>query len=904
MMAMSAPAKSSDKTPAMRQFDRFKKQFPQCVLFFRMGEFYEMFYEDAQLAHKVLGVTLTRRNQIPMAGVPYHAVEGYLRRMIQAGYRVAVCDQVEDPRQAKGVVDRDVTRIVTPGTLTDDVLLDEGRDNPLVSVTLDDDQTASLAWAELSTGSFSVATIGRHELIDEMARIAPSELLYVETADGGTPPPIQRLIDAAGCSAVPRPAWQFRPREAVETLQRQFQVRTLAGFGLVNTDPVLGPASAVIHYLLETQKTRQNGETDRRIAHLRPPRRFSRSDHLIVDQVSLHSLEMERTIRTGETRGSLLGVLLDCRTAMGKRTLRHWLCYPLRRREPIEARQRVVAALIEDDGLLNQLRAALADIQDVQRIIARIGVNRAGPRDLIGLGTSAAQAGRLIQLLADRPAVATYHRRLRDVAGPLTELARSVAEACVEAPPGHLREGGLIRDGYDPRLDEYRALQRDSNTWLARYQKQLIDQTGITNLKVGFNKIFGFYIELTAANRDRAPQDWTRKQTLRNAERFITPQLKEYEGKVLTAEQRAVAREQELFAQLCEQAQDYLVHLHEFATVSAELDVLACFGNRAVKRRYVQPRIVEEPVLDVRGGRHPVLDELLGDRFVPNDVKLGRHEGEEGGATLDLITGPNMAGKSTFIRQTALIALLAHTGSFVPAEEATIGLCDRIFTRIGASDELHTGQSTFMIEMTETANICHHATPSSLVVLDEIGRGTSTLDGLSLAWAIVEHLAQRRCRTLFATHYHELTALSEQYENVSNFNVSVREWKDEIVFLYRILPGATDRSYGIHVAKIAGLPSEVVRRAHELLAQLEVSHNAPCAAGPALESGRGDRSSGSRTSAPAPRPPASGQLSLFTEYLENPVVEELRKFDLTTMTPLEAFDVIRRLRRSLDGEDG
>ncbi len=887
-----------DLTPAMRQFVRFKKQYPNCVLFFRMGDFYEMFYDDAKLAHKVLGITLTQRTEgVPMAGVPYHAVENYLRRMILAGYRVAVCDQVEDPKQAKGVVDRDVTRVVTPGTLTDEVLLEEASENPLAAVMFHDDSSASLAWAELSTGAFAVATLGGQELSDELGRIAPRELLYVETANGETPRRVQRLIDAVRCASTPRPAWQFRQGEAIETLQRQFQVKTLEGFGFGNDDASLGPASAVVHYLLETQCSQGRGPRAegrdmgddalaRRIAHLRPPRRFDRRNYLIIDQVSLHSLEVERTIRTGETRGSVLGVLSDCRTAMGKRMLRHWLCYPLCHREPIERRQRVVAALVEDATFLDALRGALDDVQDVARIIARIGVGRATPRDLVALGTSAMQVGVLTQLLADRPSVQSHHEQLDRVAAPLTELAEAIAAACVEAPPGHLRDGGLIRDGYDTPLDECRALQRDSNAWLAGYQKQLIEQTGIANVKVGYNKVFGFYIELTAANRDRAPAQWTRKQTLKNAERFITPQLKEYEGKVLSADQRAVAREQALFARLCDKAQDYLVHLHEFGEAVGEVDVLACFARRAVRHRYVRPRIVEQPVLNIRGGRHPVLDELLADRFVPNDMRLGGGEGDnaslEGKASsLALITGPNMAGKSTYIRQAALITLLAHTGGFVPADEATVGLCDRIFTRIGASDELHTGQSTFMIEMTETANICHHATPSSLIVLDEIGRGTSTLDGLSLAWAIAEHLVAQKCRTLFATHYHELTALAQRYDNVTNLTVTVREWQDQIVFIYRIVPGATDRSYGIHVAKIAGLPATVVDRANELLAQLEVSHNAA--------NGR-----------PGPASPADGQLSLFTEYVEHPAIAELRELDLTSLTPLGAFDALRRIRRSLD----
>jgi DNA mismatch repair protein MutS len=594
---------------------------------------------------------------------------------------------------------------------------------------------------------------------------------------------------------------------------------------------------------------------------------------------------------------------------MGKRMLRQWLCYPLCDRMEIEARQRVVGAMVEDGRLLDALRAQFDNVQDVPRLIGRLSVGRALPRDLVALGRSCAPAGELAGLVADRPAMQGYHQRLAAAAGPLVELAQKIAGACVEPPPNHLREGGLFREGYDNRLDEYRGLLTDSHTWLAQYQKKLIDETGIASLKVGFNQVFGYYIELTASNKDRAPAGWARKQTLKNAERFITPELKDYEGRVLTAQQRAIAREQELFADLSAWAQQRIATMQAFGEAVAELDVLACFARRAVRMRYVRPRIVDEPVLMIRGGRHPVLDEFLGDRFVPNDVALGIAPGapEGDGATdrgpvpsLALITGPNMAGKSTYIRQAALITLLAHTGSFVPAEEAVIGLCDRIFTRIGASDELHLGQSTFMVEMTETANICHHAGKNSLVILDEIGRGTGTLDGLALAWAIAEHLAKRGCRTLFATHYHELTGLGEQYPNVANLHVTVREWAESIVFLHRIAPGRTDRSYGIHVAKIAGLPGEVVARANDLLGQLAVSHDTGAEAGAAgaqTEPGTGPRAGrAGRSGGETER-----QMALFTEYLEHPALDELRQADMDHLSPMEAFDLLRRLRAHLDG---
>ena len=975
-------------TPAMRQYRRFKEQHPGCVLFFRMGDFYEMFHDDAELAHRVLGVTLTQRTEgVPMAGVPYHAVEGYLRRMIQAGYRVAVCDQVQDAAQAKGVVDRDVTRVITPGTLTDESLLEEGRPNPLAAVAFlgagsgkrgasgqgtgrsghaTAAERVAVAWAELSTGEFQLATFKLSEAGDELARIAPRELLVCENADGDIPGRAKALADAVGCAAIGRSAWQFRKREAVEALRKQFGVAQLAGFGLAEDDPALGAAGAVLMYLIETQclgadrrrdETPANGDAGNTtstadpphpLSHLQPPKRYRREAHLGLDQATLRSLEIERTLRSGAAEGSLLATFRRCHTAMGKRTLRRWLCYPLRDRETIEARQSAVGAMLDDERFRRELGEALGEVQDVERISGRIAVQRAMPRDLVALGRSAKQGRAVAELLEQRPSIAAWHDRLLEVLEPLDTLAGELAEACVDSPPAHLREGGLIRDGYDAPLDEARSLQRDANDWLARYQKKLIEASRIDSLKVGYNKVFGYYIELTAANRAKVKDheepfnSWTRKQTLKNAERFITPELKEFESKVLSAEGRAIEREQALFRELCHRAQRDAEALRAFATIVAELDALCCFADKASRGGYVKPAIVEEPVLHIEAGRHPVLDETLGEGFVPNDVGLGyrvvgsgsgglgfrvpgsgvREEpsqegdaahpkpetrdaepGAQRGATLALITGPNMAGKSTYIRQTALLTLLAHAGAFVPADAATIGLCDRIFTRIGAADELHLGQSTFMVEMTETANICHHATDRSLVILDEIGRGTSTLDGLSLAWAIAEHLADVGCRTLFATHYHELTAMAEQRGNVANLHVTVREWRDEVVFLHRIVPGATDRSYGIHVAKIAGLPPGVVARAKDLLSRLAVQHGPGEAAAPAGEGGGGGGASGGPGRHGGDRPAAV--LPLFESSPDpepHPVLEAIRELELDRLTPMQCFDLLRQWRERLDDD--
>ncbi|MFN3166885.1 MAG: DNA mismatch repair protein MutS [Phycisphaeraceae bacterium] len=643
------PTKPKTDTPAMRQYKHFKKQHPGCVLFFRMGDFYEMFYEDAVLAHKAMGITLTQRTEgVPMAGVPYHSVEGYLRKMIQAGHRVAICEQVEDAKDAKGVVKRDVTRVMTPGTLTDESLLDEGSENPLAAIVYHgagakgprgveaEAPSVSIAWVELSTGAFRVATLQETQAIDELARISPSELLYCDTATGDEPPRIAELRQRLGCSATGRPSWQFRADEAVEALRQQYGVAQLKGFGFTDDDPALSAAGAVVQYLHETQRTAtENGGSDgstrpasvgRRLSHLRPPKRFSQTDHLVIDQASLRSLEIDRTLRTGKTDGALIGVFRgpsSPTTAMGKRLLRHWLCYPLCDRAAIEQRQRVVQALVDDSRFRRELRDALDPVQDIERIAARLAVGRATPRDLVALGRSVRQSQRLATVLDARPSEQAYLDRLNVLLGVLHPLGETILGACIDDPPAHLREGGLIKDGHDAELDEARSLQRDSHAWLAQYQARLLDEHGIPNLKVGYNKVFGYYIELSAANRDKAPTSWARKQTLKNAERFITQELKEFEGKVLSAESRAVAREQGLFAELCTQAADATPSLHGFAQLVSELDVLGAFAERSVRARYVKPTMVDEPVLKIDAGRHPVLDELLGDRFVPNDLELG-----------------------------------------------------------------------------------------------------------------------------------------------------------------------------------------------------------------------------------------------------------------------------------------
>lgn len=855
----------------MRQYLRFKKDNPGCVLFFRMGDFYEMFDDDAKLTHEVLGLTLTERTSgIPMAGVPYHAAEGYIRRLIEQGHRVAVCEQVQDPSEAKGVVERAVTRVLTPGTLVDDTLLDDGVANIAAAIAPDGDDIM-VAWAELSTGSIHVRSLPLDTAVDELVRIGPSEIIHPESMTESDPV-LERLTTLLDATCTPRPDWTFSPGEAADTLKRQYQVATLEAWAL--DDSGRGPARAaggLVRFLLDTQAA--DGSA---LAHLRAPVLVQDDSIMRIDAATMRSLEIERTIRGGGIEGSLLSVLQHCHTPMGRRTLRHWLCYPLQRIESITARQDAVSTLLSDEALREDIIEALEPIQDVARIIGRAATRRFTPRDAVALGRSIANLPRLIELLEGQERLAPIYSAMQDVADCIIPLSRHIRESCVSDPPPHLREGGLFADGFDAELDECRSLQRDGASWLSDYQAQLSDETGIPSLKIGFNKVFGYYIEVTHAHVERVPATFVRKQTLKNAERYITPDLKDYEDRVLTAESRAISREKQLFDALVSEINALGSALSRFAETVSELDVLTCFAEVAVRHRYVRPVMTEDHCLEIINGRHPVLDVSLGNSFVPNDCELNASSDQS--KTLLLITGPNMAGKSTYIRQVALITLLAHVGCFVPADKAIIGLSDRVFARIGASDELHAGRSTFMVEMTETAAILNQATERSLVILDEVGRGTSTLDGLSLAWAITEALERRGTRTLFATHYHELTDLADRHEGIGNRHVEVREFNDDIVFLHQIRPGGTDRSYGIHVGRLAGIPESVLERARDILESLEVHHDI-----------------GDVPETPKERT-GTAQMNLFTEYLDHPILGRLRDLRLESITPLEAFDLLRTLR--------
>jgi DNA mismatch repair protein MutS len=860
-------------TPMMQQYHDAKASCPDALLLFRMGDFYELFNEDAQTAARVLGLALTSRdkheNPTPMAGFPYHQLESYLGKLIHAGLRVAICEQVEDPKQAKGLVRREVARVVTPGTIVDDALLDPRSSNYLAAVALPNGKAnvAGLAWVELSTGRFLAASFPSNRLADELARISPSEILLADDAPDDSVANVQKLSSAM---LTRRPAWAFVAKTAEATLVKHFGTHSLDGFGF---DPIgadgaaIRAAGAVLDYLIETQKAS--------IAHVDRIGRYSAGMMLELDESTRRSLEITSTLRDGKREGTLLSVMDRTVTPMGSRLLADWLDNPLTNCEEIECRLETVAELVADPGLIGAIQDQLKGVYDLERLLARVITGRASPRDLSFVNRTLGSLPLLKAKVTGRnsPLLCKLESQIDLCPDLRSQLDAALQEEC----PLLSSDGGIIRSGYHQQLDELRDLAAGGKQWIANYQAEESQRTGISTLKVGFNKVFGYYIEITNTHSEKIPPQYIRKQTVKNAERYITPELKEYEEKVLSADEKAKQLEYELFLKLREMVATATKRLQTTAAVLAQLDVLCSLADLARKRGYCRPTMVEDAVLQVVDGRHPVLDMLLTDgTFVPNDVELNavRH-------TL-LITGPNMAGKSTYIRQVALITLMAQAGSFVPARSAEIGIADRIFARVGASDELARGQSTFMVEMIETSRILHAATPRSLVILDEIGRGTSTYDGLSLAWAVVEHLHENvNCRTLFATHYHELTALASELKGFVNLNVAVREWDDNVVFLHKIIAGAADKSYGIHVARLAGVPNGVIDRAKHLLAQLEDQNldpegNAKLARGTRKK--RGDR-----------------QLSLFVPP-EHPAVERIRELKLDEMTPLAALQFLSELK--------
>lgn len=846
----------------MRQWREIKQRHPDSLILFRVGDFYELFFEDAEEGARLLDITLTSRNngssRAPMAGIPVHALDGYLQRLVRLGRRVAICEQVEDPATAKGIVRREVVETISPGTALTDALLEARRNNYLVSVAgdLESGGRVAIAAADLSTGEIRVQLCPSEELSDRIGQVEPSELLLPRAWEIGAGQ------DFTSGVITYRPDWHFEGATGRDELLRHFRVSHLDGFDLPD-DPVLhGALGALVGFLRETQPKVSQA--------LRPPRFIPDGDEMRLDEMTRRNLELVEPLTSGEGSRTLLDVVDMALTPMGGRLLRKWLLAPLLDLERIHARQEAVATFVDDPELRRGVRTILREIRDLERLAVRVASARCSPRDLLAVRSSLETLPDLIATLAG--VGAPLLTELRESLDPLPDLRDLIAAAITDEPPVSLSDGGVIRDGFDPALDELRAIRDGAVDWIARLQASERERTGIPSLKVGFNKVFGYYLEVTRSNLDRVPSDYQRRQTLANAERYITPDLKEWEEKVLGAEERIASLEQELFDGVRRDAATYMPRLQDVADAIAALDVLAGLSEVAVRREYTRPIVDTNDTIEIQAGRHPVVETMMPrEEFIPNDITL------EGKARVIILTGPNMAGKSTILRQVGLIVLLAQIGAYVPAKQARLGIVDRIFTRVGASDNLVRGRSTFMVEMSETSAILNNATDASLVLLDEIGRGTSTWDGLSVATAVTEYLHDRiGAKTIFATHYHELTALADRLDSISNFSVAVKEEGDSIIFLRSLVAGGADRSYGVEVARLAGLPAQVIDRARELLAQLESG------------AGAAERPF-------APQPPANpDQLGLFSAD-EHPVVVRLKEMDINHVTPVQALTMLAEL---------
>ncbi len=888
-------SKKPSKTPLMTQYERIKAQYPGTILLFRVGDFYETFSEDAELLSKELGITLTKRNnggdQTPLAGFPYHALESYLPKLVRKGHRVAVCDQSEEPSEAKAkgkkVVEREISEVVTPGVTMSDNVLEQKRNNYICALHFSG-STVGLAFSDISTGEFALSQIERGELSGFLQSLMPSEILINQKLKSSDS--LEALDDFV---ITFQEDWLYEGTFGYELLTEHFKTHSLKGFGVEHLEYAHVAAGALLHYVKENQK--------KSLSQLRRLYAYQNSDYMLLDGATKRNLELTTSLQENNTDGTLISILDETCTAMGGRMLRKWVMQPLTQLRPIRERVNAVEALHLDHELRGNLREELEQVGDLERLISKICVGRSNARDLRQLSLSLAQIPRVKMQISGQedPMLAAINEELRS----LVDLQDRINKAIVDDPPASVREGGIIRAEYSDELAEIRDIARNGKDYITSIQKDLVDRTGISSLKLGYNKVFGYYIEVTNTHKDKVPEDFIRKQTLVNAERYITPDLKEVEEKILSAEERMQTLEYEIFRELVNYVSEYAEEVQQNAAAIARLDCLQSLADVAWKYNYSKPKVTDGQAINIKSGRHPVVERSMpqGEPFIPNDVYLDNDEQQ-----IMIITGPNMAGKSLILRQVGLITLLAQVGSFVPAEDAEISMVDKIFTRVGASDNLAAGESTFLVEMNEAANILNNATPKSLILLDEIGRGTSTFDGLSIAWSLAEYLHNQKAvaaKTLFATHYHELNELENKYERVANYNVQVKEHNGKVIFLRKLVKGGADHSYGIQVAGMAGLPSLVIDRAKEILNNLESQHLDLTDSNGTLKGGaEGKKKAAAKTVRQMDKQEEIPQLSLFQSEIDpnlETVKNKLEATDPNRMTPVESLLLVSELKKLL-----
>lgn len=864
-------------TPLMAQYGKIKENYPDTILLFRVGDFLETFEEDAKTASKILGITLTKRSNgaagdVPLAGFPHHAIDTYLPKLVRAGFRVAVCEQTENPKFAKGIVRRDVVEIVTPGVAISDKLLDHKKNNYLLSVYIEN-EIAGIAFSDISTGEFSTFEVRSSEISQQLGSINPSEILIPKKFKNELEPLIQKAVPSARITKIDD--WIFNYDYASELLMNHFSTKSLKGFGIESLATGICSAGAALNYLRETQKTN--------LTHINKISLHNPSDYMILDYSTKRNLEIMFTMQDGEREGSLISILDKTATSMGGRMLKKWISAPLRKLEPILKRQECVETLLQNKTLRKNLQNELKEIGDLERLTSKVCTGRINPREVLYLKTSLKKIPLIKQLLDQAPieTLAAINQRLN----PLEQLVEKIERAIADDPPLAISDGGIIREGFSPELDELRGLSTNAKDWIANLQKTERERTKISSLKVSFNKVFGYYIEISNANKDKVPENYIRKQTLVNGERFITPELKEYEDKILNAEENIANLEYQLFDQVRIAAASEAEAIQENARLIAMLDCYQSFSECADEYKYVRPLLNESDTLEIIDGRHPVVERILtpGEKFTPNSCKLSSSDEQ-----IIILTGPNMAGKSVYLRQVGLIVLIAQIGSFVPASSANIGLVDRIYTRVGASDNISAGESTFLVEMQEAANILNNASSKSLILLDEIGRGTSTFDGISIAWAITEYLHENpnlTAKTLFATHYHELNEMATIFPRIKNYKVEVREYGDKVIFLHKVSAGGADHSYGIQVGQMAGLPLFVTNRAKEILANLESKELTPYEM--------------KKAKLAKMKSNDDFQISLF-EMKDDELRKQISDISINSLTPLEALNKLSELKKQID----